>query len=317
MADQLFAGLYGAIVVEGDDEPLVDQDRVLVISDVTLGASGRPAAMHPMDFMMGREGELLLVNGEHEPQLEAVAGTVERWRIINACPSRYLRLQLDDHDVAVIGHDGIPVASSITGEVLLLPGGRVDLLMVPRAGETIWRTLDVDRGDMGMLGLSRVSAEMILARIDASPGEDAAALPVWRPSAVRDLRDAVVATTRTLTFTMDQGRRMGHLSFGFDGLAFDPERIDQTVELGHVEEWIIGNSSPMDHPFHLHVWPMQVVSGPEADGEQPVWRDVVNVPPASEVRVRIAFENFSGRTVYHCHVLDHEDLGMMGIVEVR
>ena len=69
--------------------------------------------------------------------------------------------------------------------------------------------------------------------------------------------------------------------------------------------------------MHLHVWPMQVVSGPDGERDEPVWRDVVDVPARSRVRVRVAFDTFAGRSVYHCHVLDHEDAGMMGVVEVR
>ena len=70
----------------------------------------------------------------------------------------------------------------------------------------------------------------------------------------------------------------------------------------------------MDHPFHLHVWPFQLVD-PNADGA-PDWRDTVNVPAGGRVRIRVRFEDVAGRTVYHCHVLDHEDNGMMGVIEV-
>lgn len=80
------------------------------------------------------------------------------------------------------------------------------------------------------------------------------------------------------------------------------------TRVGTVEERTLTNTSAMDHPIHLHVWPMQVV-------DAPVWRDVVNVPARSSVRVRIAFDDFPGRTVYHCHILDHEDAGMMAVVD--
>ena len=71
----------------------------------------------------------------------------------------------------------------------------------------------------------------------------------------------------------------------------------------------------MDHPFHLHVWPMQVDADREPVAGEPVWLDVVNVPAGSQVTVRIPFEDLPGRTVYHCHILDHEDRGMMGVVQ--
>ena len=106
------------------------------------------------------------------------------------------------------------------------------------------------------------------------------------------------------------------MAFTIDGREFDPDRVDQPVALGAVEEWTITNSSAMNHPMHLHVWPMQVV----AEGGRPVddvrWRDVVDVPARGTVTVRIAFDDFDGRAVYHCHILDHEDNGMMGVVRV-
>jgi FtsP/CotA-like multicopper oxidase with cupredoxin domain len=131
-----------------------------------------------------------------------------------------------------------------------------------------------------------------------------------------DLRGGTVEGRRTITFTMGMGMGGGGgMTFGFDGRDFDPERIDQTVRLGAVEEWTIANTSPMDHPFHLHVWPMQVVAAADMDPSgRPDWRDVVIVPARGQVTVRIRFAEFGGRTVYHCHVLDHEDQGMMGIV---
>ncbi|MGB5951161.1 MAG: multicopper oxidase domain-containing protein, partial [Ornithinimicrobium sp.] len=137
-------------------------------------------------------------------------------------------------------------------------------------------------------------------------------------STLRDLRQADVVGLRSLTFQESMGGMMGGddggMRFTFDGREFDADRIDQSVSVGSVEEWVIGNDSEMDHPFHLHVWPMQVL---EADGRalpEPLWLDVVNVPPRSQVTVRIAFDDFGGRTVYHCHILDHEDRGMMGTV---
>ena len=70
----------------------------------------------------------------------------------------------------------------------------------------------------------------------------------------------------------------------------------------------------MDHPFHRHFWPMQLVRDNGESEGMPTWLDVVNVPALGEVAVRIAFDNFGGRTVYRCHILDHEDRGMMGVV---
>ena len=101
-----------------------------------------------------------------------------------------------------------------------------------------------------------------------------------------------------------------------DGRTFDPERVDITTSLGTVEDWVLTNTSTMDHPFHLHVWPFQVVDGGDARAER-AWRDTVNVPAGGSVRIRIPFRDLAGRTVYHCHILDHEDLGMMGTIDTQ
>ena len=93
---------------------------------------------------------------------------------------------------------------------------------------------------------------------------------------------------------------------------FDPGRVDQTVALGTVEEWTIANTSPMDHPFHLHVWPMQVVAAPDSTPRAARLARRRHRPCPRQVTVRIRFADFAGRTVYHCHILDHEDHGMMG-----
>ena len=77
------------------------------------------------------------------------------------------------------------------------------------------------------------------------------------------------------------------------------------------------NASPMAHPFHLHVWPFQVIETSDRRTPPSGWKDVVDVPAGGWVRLRVAFADFAGRTVYHCHILDHEDRGMMGIIEVQ
>jgi FtsP/CotA-like multicopper oxidase with cupredoxin domain len=107
----------------------------------------------------------------------------------------------------------------------------------------------------------------------------------------------------------------GVMGFAFDGKTFEPDRVDQVVLVGSVEEWTITNTSPLDHPLHLHVWPMQLIERGGQPLDSPTWQDVVNVPARSNVKVRIAFDTFGGRSVYHCHLLDHEDKGMMGVIE--
>ncbi|HEX2893366.1 MAG TPA: multicopper oxidase family protein [Marmoricola sp.] len=319
VANQVFGGLYGALVVAGADEPEVDRERVLVVSDTTLAGDGRVADVSGPQVMAGREGGLVLVNGQLMPRIDLAAGTLERWRVVNACASRFLRLALDGQTFGFLGYDGQALGAPREEEtVLLAPGNRADLLVRPNGtGDAKLRTHAVDRGGMGMMsggpaGTSQ-AVELATVRI-AGP---VVASPRKSPATVfperRDLRGTSVDRRRTLSFTMGMGMGM---SFGFDGREFDASRTDQRLRLGTVEEWVIGNDTPLDHPFHLHVWPMQVLEAPGTDPTGPPdWRDVVIVPARGRVRVRIPITDFGGRTVYHCHILDHEDRGMMGVAE--
>ncbi len=325
VADQVFGGLFGAVVVAGLGTSGEARERVLVISDTTLTAGGEVAQVSTQQVMAGREGELVLVNGQLRPVIGSTAGSPERWRVINACTSRFLELQLDDHTWGFLGYDGQALGNPVPRDtVVLAPGNRADLLLEPLgAGTFTLRTLAHDRGGMGMMmgDAGSTSTGATLATVQVASGTAAGGpTPPWTAPArhVADLRDGTVSARRTITFTMGMGMGGGGMEFGFDGRQFDPSRVDQQVALGTIEEWTIANTSPMDHPFHLHVWPMQVMDAPDVDHSGPPdWRDVVTVPAHGQVSVRIRFADFDGRTVYHCHVLDHEDQGMMGIIDAR
>ena len=339
VAEQVFGGLYGAIIV-GDPTPIpVTRERVLVVSDITLDGGGRVQQPPVMAQMMGREGELVLVNGQTGPRLVARPGERERWRIINACTARYLRLRLDGQQVQLLGVDcGRFAAPRNVEEVVLTTGNRADLLVTTAAGTSELRTLPYDRGSIaGMMGgatggpgmsgmggrgvagpaTSPPGTPIVLAALEVTGPAVAPLPPVPAPPSPCDLRDEPVSGRRELTFAMGMGMGGGGMGFTIDGKQFDPNRIDQAVRAGAVEEWTITNTSPMDHPLHLHVWPMQLIEHAGRPVDTPTWQDVVNVPARSSVTIRVAFDTFTGRSVYHCHILDHEDRGMMGVIEVR
>ena len=323
VADQIFAGLFGAIIVE-DREPIeASAERVLMVSDTSVDALGSISAASAMDRMAGREGGMLLVNGQSNPQFSAVPGQRERWRIINACVARYLRLRLDGQHLQLLGMDsGRFQKPQDVEELLLTPGNRADLLVTTATGGSVLRAFRYNRGSAaGMMGPAPGSAGEVtegaaLATFRVA-GESAATPPAIpaRP-APPDLRQSAVAAHRQIVLATGMGMGGGGMmGFTINGRGFNPARTDTTAAAGTVEEWTLINTSPMDHPFHLHVWPMQVVQGSTASS--PDWRDVVNVPANGQVAVRVAFTDFRGRSVYHCHILDHEDLGMMGVIEVR
>jgi FtsP/CotA-like multicopper oxidase with cupredoxin domain len=322
VADQIFAGLAGALLVDGGPDLPVTEDRVLLVTDTTMDPAGGVVPASAAVRTMGREGELLLVNGQHQPVLTATTGTAERWRVINACTSRVLALRLGGHRLTQVALDGAYLPAPVDRDrVVLAPGNRADLIIRPvDAGRYELVTEPYNRGSAPMMGggVTTTSTPVTLATLVVSgPAAAPPSLPTTlpAPAAARGL----VTAQRRLTFAvgMGGGMGMGSMAFTVDGRTFDPHRDDQTVRLGTTEEWTILNTSPMDHPFHLHAWPFQVLA--ISDGTPPIGvrQDVALVPANGSVRLRIPFTDYAGRSVYHCHILDHEDLGMMGTVNVR
>jgi FtsP/CotA-like multicopper oxidase with cupredoxin domain len=334
VAPQVFAGLAGAIIVEEAVDELTElaasTSRVLVLADPNIGDTAAVVAVSPMEAMMGREGDAIVVNGLPQPRMSARAGTLEHWRIVNASPSRYYALRLDGLPLHLIATDGGRLdAPHPVDEIVLVPGERAEVLVpVSAAGSHVLTTRGVDRGGMGMGGMQggmgrgdaagqADGANVVASLVVAGAGAPAPALP----SVLRDQGEPSDDVTRTrdvtLSMNMGMGGTGGDGQFLIDGRSFDENRVDVTTRLGTTEDWIIHNTSPMDHPFHLHVWPFRVIDRSDGKAIAPGWKDTVNVPAGESVRVRIPFRDLAGKAVYHCHILDHEDLGMMGVIETR
>lgn len=323
-ADQVFAGLYGAVIVEDLTDIPATEERVLVVSDISLQTDGNVSGANMMSKMMGREGDILLLNGQVQPSYLSEKNAAERWRIVNSCTSRYLKLTIPGGEATLLGMDSGRYASpeKVT-EFTLAPGNRADLMV--RFGTealTLSYTTVPHPDSMGMGGSTQTYTNYPLATFNTSNSSAAAvpAVPAQNPGP--DLRGKNVATGRSFTLNMPAMGGMGGMGnmnggFTINGEAFNMDVINTSVTLGTIEEWKIINATTMDHPFHLHVWPMQILSigGQTISGIQ--YQDVVNVPAQSHSVVRIHFDEFEGNAVYHCHILDHEDQGMMGIIEAN
>lgn len=307
---QLERGLYGALVVRGPDEPVLDAERVLVLDDVALDRSGQvkpPGGL--IERHDGRQGSTRLVNGRKEPELTMAAGQIERWRIVNASSARYVRLSIGGRPFTLIGTDGGLIDAPVTmSEILLTPGDRVDLAVGPFA-----------EGDVLSIDALRYD-RMTVAR---ARDERFAVLRVGRgaPSGARipeSLRRIEPLMTGKLTPT-----REVHLGFKASfrrGVEFvvnkEPHHRDRPVKVGELQVWDVVNDTMMDHPFHLHGFFFQVL---EVNGEPPAfrsWEDTVNVPPKGRVRIAWVADDRPGEWMYHCHILEHHESGMMGHFEV-
>lgn len=317
-AEQVFSGLYGAIIVEEPDPIKVDEERVLVLSDISFDSGGNLLGPTLMGKMMGREGSQLLLNGQVQPTFTARNNSVERWRIVNAATSRYFKLHWTGAQVQLMAVDsGRLDAPESVHELTLAPGNRVDLL-VTLAGSKAQLLYDtVAHADAGMMG-GKTYQNYPLATFKPGAKSGLGKAKAIARTKNRNLKTAKTDAKRTFTLAMPSmtGMMGSGGRFTINGATFNPNLVNTTVNFGAIEEWTIRNTSTMNHPFHMHVWPMQVLSvnGVETAGTR--WQDVVNVPAKGEVVVRVAFEDFKGMAVYHCHILDHEDQGMMGIIEV-
>jgi FtsP/CotA-like multicopper oxidase with cupredoxin domain len=132
----------------------------------------------------------------------------------------------------------------------------------------------------------------------------------------RDLSNANITNYRVLNFSSNDRDWI----YTINNTTFDPNRTDIKPKLGTVEEWKLVNldkiSSGNIHPFHIHVNDFQVMSVNGKPYDAHGYQDTVIIPTEGEVVIRIPFDDFVGKSVYHCHLMFHGDFGMMGIFEV-
>jgi FtsP/CotA-like multicopper oxidase with cupredoxin domain len=284
--------------------------------------------------MQGREGDLVLVNGELNPTFRISKDGLLRLRFLNASVARYYRLQLEDHPMYLIATDGGPIEEPFEmRELLLAPGERAEVLVRGERSPGRYRLMNLPyrRFNMGMMGGGGMMCRMgrmqgttissnepiVLATLEYRERKR----PLPLPSRLVPVEPLPNATqVRQLVFSHSMMGMDGD-AFTINGSSFDPERTDTVVKVGTVEEWEIANGGGMmmafDHPFHIHTNQFQVVSEDDRSPSFRAWRDIANVRMGASVRIRVPFRDFPGKSVYHCHILDHEDLGMMAVIEMR
>jgi FtsP/CotA-like multicopper oxidase with cupredoxin domain len=307
-AAQVGFGLYGAVLVDDPSEPPLGDEVVLVLSDIDLAPDGSllPAdASGELASVFGREGNHILVNGRVRPALRVVAGLPLRLRVVNAAKARYFQLALDRQSFTWIGGDGGRFSGPITTDMpVLAPGQRGDFVVVPSgpSGSAIpLRWVPFDRG----YGTTTGREPVTIMDVDVVAQSGRAAVPV---SITRDV-EALDTSALPTTLTMTMASVGGHTVLGFDGLA-STRTID--AALGDTQVWSLRNETDWAHPFHLHGFFFQVV------GEAPArWRDTVSVPAHATVRIVTRFDERPGSWMFHCHILDHAELGMMGMLMLR
>lgn len=346
-AEQVYFGLAGVLIITDDIEPQLGlpseygvDDLPLVLQDRAFDRDGRLAYVQSMPVLMhGMRGPVMLVNGAAQP-VAAVPPKLVRLRLVNGANARLFRLSFSDQRrfwwiasdsgllAAPVERSAIDLGPGERAELLVdfAQGGAVDLLTAP----------DPNAPMMGRMmggGMARAATVMRFEPAAGSGGRSARVPPrLVADPAADQAPDATQATRRRrLVLTMGMGGMGmggmgggmggdmragpggGHGVHGIDGRPFDMNRIDQEVRLGDTEIWEVAGEM-MAHPFHMHGVRFKVLRrggrapGPEDQG----WKDTVMVDDPVELLVQFTQPTRGAPFMYHCHILEHEDNGMMG-----
>lgn len=314
---QVYGGLAGMMIIAdgGDRERGLPStygvdDLPIILQDKRFDRTGAPV-YNPgmMDRMHGFQGDVLLVNGVTDPVATVPAGFV-RLRVLNGANARNFNLRLSDRRTfwSVAGDGGLLAKPIELASLLIAPGERYELLVDFSNGRPASLVNDPDpaHGDMGMTQQSG-STRLMDFRPNASRKADILRLPgALATLAEPDVKHA--AAWRTFRLNA-MGRNMG-----INGKPYDMDRLDFTAKLGATEIWEI-ISADMPHPFHVHGASFRILS---SNGERPAahqagWKDVILVEEHAEILVRFNHPASAHHPfMYHCHILEHEDQGMMG-----
>jgi suppressor of ftsI len=329
---QVLDGMSGAIVIEGMERYVPEvarlRERVLVVRGQSIEHDPNAAALMrevgtPAKGCGGEAEaieEIFTVNGTVRPQIELASKERQFWRIVNASADRYLDLQLDGQTFEIVALDGMPLAyrdprhpTRTSNHLLVSPAGRLEAIVTgpPVGTHTALRTLCVDTGPVG-----DPNPEMVLADIVA-PSSDTRTLqkqahaiddrpPVYKPVDVEPLKKA--PPDFAVTFTEDKN------GFYINGRKFAADAAPMTTaQVGSYQHWRIVNATAELHPFHIHQVHFLAYAQNDSPLPDPAWLDTVNVPVAGSVDVILDFTDpiIKGMSLFHCHLLNHEDKGMM------
>jgi FtsP/CotA-like multicopper oxidase with cupredoxin domain len=371
VAEQMWGGLAGALIVEdGDVAPSIapysvpGKEYVMVLKDLSLDAQGRPAPYTHHDFQMGKEGDLVMVNGQVHPVLRMRPGEVKRLRFINASTSRYYTLSVEGHGLDpdlpdgfhVIGTDGgllaravrlntpnpeledadgNPVTSlGLSPFMTIAVAERVDMLFKATMTPGTYRvfSLPYDRGHEKRQLVTLMTVVVEGAPLDEPIPTVVNTQPETIPQAVLDNLDSFPRRTIDLTMEMDNVDHNSLRNFinGIEFKGMPPNetsfKVTSRVAPDSYEVWDVIDNSTMDHPFHIHTNDFQILKITCGNGEidyatfyadnpemRGAWKDTLNVGKGGmNFSILVPVTDFTGDAVFHCHILEHEDTGMMG-----
>jgi suppressor of ftsI len=331
---QVLDGMSGAIVIEGMQRYVPEvarlRERVIVVRGRSIDHDTKADALMreveiPAKGCGGSEPveEIFTVNGAVRPRIEIAPKERQFWRIVNASADRYLDLQVNGQDFEIVALDGMPLAyrdpkhpTRITDHLLVSPAGRLEAIVTGPLSRThaTLRTLCVDTGAAGDPNPEMVLADLVppssgTRSLNASREQGHAIdnrPPVYKPIDVKSLQTTM--PNFIVNFTEDKN------GFYINGHKFSADASPMTsARVGTYQHWRIVNQTDELHPFHIHQVHFLAYAQNGVSLPHPAWLDTVNVPYRGSVDVILDFTNpvIRGMSVFHCHLLSHEDKGMM------
>jgi FtsP/CotA-like multicopper oxidase with cupredoxin domain len=351
VTQQVRAGMAGALIVRGAidevEEVAAAKERVLVLQAIELGDDYEllDPIPHPTteQAFFPRTQVLYTVNGALTPTIKMYPGEVQRWRMVNAAEGKFMSLRLERHDFHVLAWDGLTLAAPDDAEILMMSAGnRVEALV--RAGKPGKYDLVLTPGSSQRPDIPGMPGAHLAATPSTGPTTTTTAVPpefktrtiatievtgdgpaMGLPTALPAFDPPIlpIAKTRDFTYTVQRDPDDEFLSFGVDGVPFDVARPPYQMKLGTAEEWTLTNAHDHKlmrhaHAFHIHTNPFKVTRVNGVDLATPLWRDtyVLTGDTGDSFTFQSNFDDFTGKLVEHCHVLAHEDLGMMESLEI-
>jgi FtsP/CotA-like multicopper oxidase with cupredoxin domain len=333
-------GMSGAIVIDGmeryipkvqhmPERILVLRDHVLVKDDPASAELMRKVDISTTACSASTEApeRIFTVNGVVRPHIAVAAGEQQFWRIVNASPDLYADLQIDSERLEIVALDGMPLAFhdpahavEFASHILVPPAGRVEAIVTgPMPGARVsLRTRCFDTGPDGDPNPAMVLADIVDG---AQPSPAIRTMPAeTRLPAPKRLSSTVTARVENSSpdfvvhFTEDKR------GFYINGRKFSPADAPlATVDVGALHHWRVTNDTHEVHPFHIHQVHFLIYAQNGVRLKRPEWRDTVNVPVEGNVDLVMDFTDpiIRGMSLFHCHLLSHEDKGMMAKILFR
>jgi suppressor of ftsI len=326
---QALDGMSGAIVIEGMDSYVPElrnlREQVLVVRGESIEHARDATA-----FLRRVEAEapscgnkhdeidrIFTVNGEVRPAIGTNPGERQFWRIVNASADRYLDLELEGQMFEIVAMDGMPIAlhdpthrTRIASHVLLPPAGRLEAIVTGPAAGTARRLISrcVDTGPDGDPNPAMILADIVSRAAADSPSmtPESALKPDFKMLNL----ESEEKTPPQFIVTFTEGKN----GFYINGEKFSPNSAPMVrTKVGSYQHWRIVNATRELHPMHIHQVHFLLYAENGRPIADPLWLDTVNVSYGGSVDVIMDFTNpvIKGMSVFHCHLLNHEDKGMM------